>query len=832
MIFPSIWQRSLTTKLSVLVTAAVMLVLLALGVYFDLFLRDIFLQVTSTRMQHAYQRLAYNLAQIESELRDSSAYARTDERMIASVELINKYQDKANYNTFLIDEEKKTLAMELLDRVKLSFNSDIVLYGEDGWLIAYASHEALGYQLGYLSYATNQPTILARQEADPEYRQTSLPASGNISLRHQSRNPSEDRERDSVATYLRLGDKLIIKGHQSVFERKSGRMLAHMELSRVLDDGYFAALSKDLDIQVRQSFSSEYSAGAAALQSNGGSPPVIQVNDQYVSVLKKDVVDGTVYFSVASDKSLSNAVVNTHRLRFLMMLALVAICALLVMRRVMQLSLALPLHKLMAQIRRVEQGDYAPTPPVSSGDELQEISLSVNHLASAVKEREGSLERARQDEEYLSNHDSLTGLNNRRFFAQRLDHALDLAKRQKSQLAILFLDLDQFKLINDTLGHGVGDALLVQVGKRLKAGARSTDTLARIGGDEFTVLLENATDALGVDVNVAKYLNLFREPFLCGEHQISTTASIGVALYPKDGEDSMVLLKNADLAVYKAKDSGRDRYSYYSEDLSRRARQRAEMIHALHDAIDGGGQFALHYQPKVSSSTGRMVAAEALLRWTSPVFGNVPPLDFIPLAEETGQILAIGDWVIAQGCRDLAALQQAGVFLNHLSMNVSNVQLRNRTLIDTLLGAAKSNGLRASQIELEITESYIASDTAQAIRSLHELRAHGFQLAIDDFGTGYSSMSYLQKLPFTRLKIDKSFIDGLPKDKDSVSITRAIVGLAKTFGLAITAEGVEREDQLEFLQLERCDELQGYYFAKPMPLDGLLEYVRRSTCPV
>ncbi len=832
MISPLHWQRSLTTKLSLLVTAAFMLVLLALGVYFDIFLRDTFLQVTSTRMQHAYQRLAHNLGQIELELKDSSAYARTDERMIASVELINKYQDTARYNTFLIDEEKKTLAMALLDRVKLSFNSDIVLYGEDGWLIAYASHEALGYQLGYLSYAGTQPTIMARQEVEPEYRPASLPAGGNISLKHVHRHPSEMGEKGSVATYLRLGDKLVIKSHQSVFEGTSGRMMAHLELSRVLDDAYFTALSKDLDIQVRQSFSNEFPVAVAAMESNGGSPPVIQVNDQYVSVLRKDVVDGTVYFSVASDKSLSNAVLNTHRLRFLMMLALVAICALLVMRRVMQRSLALPLRKLMAQIRRVEQGNYATTPPVSSGDELQEISVSVNRLASAVQEREASLERARHDEEYLSNHDPLTGLNNRRFFAQRLDHALDLAQRQKSQLAILFLDLDQFKLVNDTLGHGVGDALLVQVGERLKIGARSSDTLARIGGDEFTVLLENVSDAVGVEVNVAKYLNLFREPFRCGAHQISTTVSIGVALYPKDGEDSMVLLKNADLAVYKAKDSGRDRYSYYSEDLSKRARLRADMIHALHDAIDAGGQFVLHYQPKVSSSTGRMVAVEALLRWNSPVFGNVRPLDFIPLAEETGQILPIGDWVIAQGCRDLAALQEAGVSLNHLSMNVSNVQLRHHKLVDTLLGAVTLNGLRAEQIELEITESYIASDTAQAIRSLHELRAQGFQLAIDDFGTGYSSMSYLQKLPFTRLKIDKSFVDGLPKDKDSVSITRAIVGLAKTFGLAITAEGVEREDQLEFLQREHCDEIQGYYFAKPMPLADLLDYSRLEICEV
>jgi EAL domain-containing protein (putative c-di-GMP-specific phosphodiesterase class I) len=256
------------------------------------------------------------------------------------------------------------------------------------------------------------------------------------------------------------------------------------------------------------------------------------------------------------------------------------------------------------------------------------------------------------------------------------------------------------------------------------------------------------------------------------------------------------------------------------------------MIHALNEAIEAGDQFELHYQPKVSSSSRRMVAAEALLRWKSPIFGNVSPSEFIPLAEESGQIIAIGDWVIAQGCRDMAALQEAGIWLSHLSMNVSNIQLRSHKLIDTLLSSVAHNGLRASQIELEITEGYIASDTKQAISFLHELRAQGFQLAIDDFGTGYSSMSYLQKLPFTRLKIDKSFVDGLPNDKDSVSITRAILGLAKAFELAITAEGVERDDQFQFLQREHCDEIQGYYFAKPMPLRELQEYYRQSVSQV
>lgn len=327
---------------------------------------------------------------------------------------------------------------------------------------------------------------------------------------------------------------------------------------------------------------------------------------------------------------------------------------------------------------------------------------------------------------------------------------------------------------------------------------------------------------------LTKYLNLFYEPFTCGAHELSITVSIGVALFPKDGADSVSLLKHADLAVYRAKDSGRDRYSFFSEELALQANQRAEMIHAMNVALEAGNQFTLHYQPKVDATTGKVVSAEALIRWNCPGFGMVAPLEFIPLAEETGHILAIGEWVIRRGCKDLAAMQGAGVDLEHLSMNVSNVQMRGHELDKILLRAITENGLQAAKIELEITESFVANDLAQAIVTLNSYRAMGVQLAIDDFGTGYSSMSYLQKLPFTRMKIDKSFIDGLPHDSDSVSITRAIVGLAKNFGLSVTAEGVERGEQLQFLQQEGCDEIQGYYFAKPMPLDDFIAFCKNQ----
>jgi len=821
-------RRHLTFKLSLLATLAVMLSVVAMGVYFDIFLRESFLEGTRVRMQHAYQRLDYNLNRIEGEVKKGAAYATKDEQLIASIDLINRYQDKANYNTPLIDEEKKTLALELLNRVKLSLNNDMALYGQDQELIAFASRQGGSYQLGYLTFVAGQPVLFKRQELEREYQPGALPADGNISLQHTFYHPDEKSATDGLTTYLRLGDKLAIKSHQNVIDTGTGQRIAHLELSFVLDNDYFAQFSKDLDIDLKQSFKSSFSAQARLLGSHTNVEllSVSQTTEQYLGVMKKDTLNSPVYFTVTLDKTRENARINTQRYQFILLMVAIAGCILLLARFVFQRSLARPLGRLMAQIRQIQQGNYAELPALTTGDELEEAFTSVNKLAVAVCERESALELARRNEHYNSMHDALTGLPNRRFFDQRLMHALDSTRRNQRQLAVVFLDLDQFKQVNDTLGHAIGDDLLVQSAQRMQACVRSADTLVRFGGDEFLVLIENVRDPTEVALVVGQYLTLFHQPFLCGEHELSITASMGVAMYPQDGEDKLTLLKHADLAVYKAKESGRDTFSFFSANLSQLASARSSMIHDLKLAIEAGNQFVLYYQPKVSAVSGQVVAAEALIRWNRPGFGLVPPFQFIALSEESRQIIPIGDWVIGQACQDLAGLNAQGIVLQHLSMNVSNVQLRGHDLLAVLDQAIKQNDLQPQQIELEITESYIAQDASLAIESLHAFRAMGLQLAIDDFGTGYSSLSYLKKLPFTRLKIDKSFIDGLPGDQDSVAITCAIIGLAKNFGLAVTAEGVERADQLAFLQQAQCGEIQGYFYARPMPLPEFIAFYR------
>jgi diguanylate cyclase (GGDEF)-like protein len=720
------------------------------------------------------------------------------------------------------------LAIELLERVRLSMHDDMALYDQNDELIAFASRQPDGYELGYLSFVAASPVLFKRREFEREFQSGMLPMGGNLASIHVAYGSSEKSASPSQTTYVRLIDKLVIKSHQNVFDAGSTRRIAHLELSHVLDDSYFAKLSKDMDVSLKQTFGSPLASQALTMSSQADieALSVSQTPEQYLAVMQKSTPNGPVYFTVALDKTRENALVNTQRLQMLLILMAIAACLLMFMRSVLQRSLARPLDRLMGQIRQIKQGNYAELPALATGDELEEIAQSVNTLASTVAQREAALELARGDEAHRANHDALTGLPNRRFFAQRLDDALVQAQTSHRQMAVVYLDVDQFKVVNDTLGHGVGDLLLAQIAQRLQTEMRSTDTLARLGGDEYTVLLDDVADAAEVAHRVAQYLALFKRPFACGEHNISTTASMGVAMYPQDGQTGELLLKHADLALYKAKDSGRDNCSFFSADLSDRVSRRAEMTQALKRAIEAGNQFVLYYQPKVSAASGQIVAAEALIRWQSPDFGFVPPASFIGLAEESRQIIAIGDWVIAQGCRDLASLNAQGIALDHLSMNVSSVQLRHHDVRKVLQQAIDQNGLSAGQLEIEITESYLAQDSAQAIESLHAFRAMGMQLAIDDFGTGYSSLSYLKKLPFTRVKIDKSFVDGLPGDADSVAVTRAIIGLAQNFGLHVTAEGVEHADQFAFLQQAQCDEIQGYLFARPMPLAEFMAFCR------
>ncbi|WP_164672295.1 EAL domain-containing protein [Pseudomonas viridiflava] len=429
-----------------------------------------------------------------------------------------------------------------------------------------------------------------------------------------------------------------------------------------------------------------------------------------------------------------------------------------------------------------------------------------------------SLKHAQARLDYQAHHDPLTGLPNRTLFENRLQTALLHSEESGSLGAVLFLDLDRFKHINDSLGHPVGDLLLKGIAQRLKEHLRDIDTVARLGGDEFIVLLPGLlqpSDAVSI---ANKLLACFSAPFQAGEHEFFISSSIGCSLFPNDGTDVATLVKNADAAMYRSKAKGRNRVESYTRDLTSQASERIALEQELRRALDRN-ELSLSFQPKTSLQTNSMVGAEALIRWSHPTFGEVPPEHFIPLAEENGMILQIGDWVIEQACLQMHAWRKTHKPFGPLSVNLAGAQLRQPHLVTRIEQLLADNGLEPGCLQLEITENFIMSQTQEALAVLHKLKKLGVQLAIDDFGTGYSSLSYLKRLPLDILKIDQSFVRGLPEDTHDAAIVRAIIALGRSMQLTVIAEGVENSEQQQFLAAEGCEQMQGYIVSLPLPPD-------------
>ncbi|QDF99825.1 bifunctional diguanylate cyclase/phosphodiesterase [Azoarcus sp. DD4] len=448
--------------------------------------------------------------------------------------------------------------------------------------------------------------------------------------------------------------------------------------------------------------------------------------------------------------------------------------------------------------------------------------VEIHGVARDISERK----RAEAQIQRLAHFDQLTGLPNRTLLKDRFRYALGIAQRSGGAFAVMFLDLDHFKNINDTLGHDLGDQLLVEVGRRLESVLRAGDTVSRQGGDEFVFLLPD-TDAEGAGSVAAKLLEITSQPYVLGNHELSATPSIGIAMYPDDGKDMDTLARNADAAMYHVKRDGRNGFRFFTEEMQARSARTLVLAGALRHALERD-QFSLHYQPQVSLRTGRLVGAEALLRWTHPELGPVSPAEFVPIAESNGLIVQIGEWVLRRAATEARRWTDAGLPPLVVAVNLSAAQFRHPNLPEVVSRIVEEAGLPPRQLELELTEAMAMDNPQAAIEVMDRLYACGIRMSIDDFGTGYSSLGYLKRFKVDKLKIDQSFVRDITEDADDKAIVTAIINLADSLGVLTVAEGVETSGQLDFLRRQGCDAVQGYYFSKPLPAQAFEAYARQA----
>lgn len=775
------------------------------------------LRVVSTELKNTEKHI-FNMADLISK----------DKNIIASMSLIRNYENINDYNSLLFDEEKKRIVNILTLKGKYSLSDSTAIYDSYGKLVAFVKKVKSRYLASYVSYENSKKVFYSKEIDELVYNKSDLGRGLDEKLKN-SNDSLLFNLRDEGVAYEMDKETLKLEVKQAIFKNlpngnkvllgytKSAKYFRAQEISASLNSHVFISYSK------YNKEESKYLSPILFSQFNSNELHIYDKNNLFLTSVHIPLKKGSLLLNISTNKKKFEETLANNKQDLILLMVMIVLITISISLLILDKMISSPLKKLLIGINTLSMGDYKHKINIKSNDELGLISTQFNNMAEEISHRETLLHE-------LAHYDSLTKIPNRAMFIENLEKAIKRAKRLDTKLAVFFLDLDEFKNINDTLGHQIGDKLLVEISKNLSKALREQDILSRIGGDEFNILIEDLSSIKDLGNIAEKCLQQIKDQLNIDGNVINVTGSIGISVYPNDGENSSDLLKNADLAMYKAKNSGKNQYSFFSAELEKTLTKRLNMLQELKHALKKD-ELKLYYQPKFSLLDGSIYAAEALLRWDSSKLGSITPDQFIPLAEESGEIVEIGAWVVQQACIDFAAWSELGLGIKQVSINVSNVQFERDDIVKVLSDNIQSSGIPAESLEVEITESFMQEDSAKALQTLKDIRTLGVELAIDDFGTGYSSMSYLKRLPINRLKIDRSFISDIPHDNDDVEITKIIVSLAKIMNLSITAEGIETLEQIRFLEELGADEGQGYICSKALPYEQFVALIhKRPNC--
>jgi diguanylate cyclase (GGDEF)-like protein len=557
----------------------------------------------------------------------------------------------------------------------------------------------------------------------------------------------------------------------------------------------------------------EFRSAAAVLNAARQSP---SIEIEEFPILERGTFLGSAIIGISRDQLERD--LHDFLITQLLIYSVIIIFLSLAIYLVFHLNVLRPIIHLIEGSERIAQGNYENPVEVSSGDEL-------GHLAETFNSMMGKVSDDRDLLNLQANFDGLTGLPNRVHATERLSAEIKRAEREKHSFAIIFIDLDNFKYVNDTMGHRAGDQLLEALSQRLSSALRESDVIARLGGDEFLVILPTASRPAEGGEIAQRLVESLGDPIRISNREIFIRCSMGIAIYPTDGHSADELMANADNAMYQSKLSSTEHYSYFAPEMNQAIKERLELEHDLHLALDRQ-QFKLHFQPIIEADGRTPIGAEALLRWHHPERGQIPPFTFIPLAEATGQIVPIGRWVLNNALQAIRDLLERGIDPGHITVNVSRIQLT-KDFAQTVQKALDDANLPPHRLRLELTESALIENCGELPDMLHKLHTIGVKLVLDDFGTGFSSLNYLKHFPFHTLKIDKSFTDNVPDNESDASLVRGIIAMSSSLGLNVVAEGVEYEHQYRFLFGSGVEQMQGYLFARPMTIDNYQDYLRQ-----